>query len=416
MACPECQAAVPVISGYINWCDRCNWNVKPPEETSRTTLQDRLNKRFGPAYERRLFDAVVGDRQSLEGGGFSLSRLLAYILAACVHVTTLFFGTLGLFLLVNYWPNIIVILLGLLSLAVAWVTFPRMDKPPDGVLDRNEYRALYGLVDRIAAELGLERVDGISVDHEFNASFRRVGWRGRNYFRIGLPLFVILTTEEKVALMGHEVAHGVNGDARRSVFVGEAVNSLMHWYDLLMPESLFSSESGIAGILMFPVNLLMVGLAKLARLGAYILLLLLYHDSQRAEYLADLLSTKVAGGKSMIGMLEKLYFGEFYLLTTQRLTLHKEKTLHDEFRLLIRETPERELERLRRVARLEGSRVDTTHPPTPLRIEFIRRRDTAAPIVVPDQEEERALEAEVMSLLPGVQKQLCDEYRWSLHY
>ena len=118
----------------------------------------------------------------------------------------------------------------------------------------------------------------------------------------------------------------------------------------------------------------------------------------------------------MIGMLEKLYFGEFYLLTTQRLTLHKEKTLHDEFRLLIRETPERELERLRRVARLEGSRVDTTHPPTPLRIEFIRRRDTAAPIVVPDQEEERALEAEVMSLLPGVQKQLCDEYRWSLHY
>ena len=411
--CPECQASIPAIPGYVNWCDRCNWNVQTPEEKESRTWTDRLNQHFGPLYERRLFESLVQNRDLLHkrNGG---ARILAYLIAGLVHSLTLIFAALGLFFIVKFWPNIVFLFLGLLSLAIAWVTFPRTMKRPNNRLDRQEYKTLYEITDRIAKELGLKRIDGIIPSHQFNASFFKVGWRGENYFEVGLPLFSILTPGEQVALLGHEVAHGVNKDAQRSFFIGSALQSLFRWYQMLMPESLFSSESGIEGILMVPVNLVLLILAKLVESIAYLLGLLLYQDSQRAEYLADLLSTRAAGSEHMVSMLEKPYFSEVSQLAAQRVSIDKGKNVIEELRQLVSDMPPREIERLRRVARLEGGRIDTTHPPTPLRIEFINYGYSSPAITITPDEAER-LEQELETLLPTVQSQLVDEYREGLY-
>ncbi|MGE3800871.1 MAG: M48 family metallopeptidase [Candidatus Kapaibacterium sp.] len=372
-----------------------------------------MNKRYGANYERRLFESLVNHREPLESGRH-VSRIVAYILAGAVHSTTLVFGALGIFFIVHFWPNFIFLFFGILSLAIAWVTFPRMEKKPNNVLDREKYKTLYGIVERIAAELGLKSVDGIVVNHEFNASFYRVGWIGKNYFDVGLPLFSILDVSEKVAILGHEVAHGVNKDSQRSVFVGTALMSLERWYELLMPESLFSSESGLSGVFMLPINLLMMGIAKIVQSLYTLLIMILFRDKQRAEYLADLLSTRVSGSSAMIAALEKLYAGNVFELAMQRVTLDKKKDFVEELRKLVHEMPSREVERLRRVARLEGNRIDATHPPTPLRIAFIEYHP-AAPAVRIDRTEEEALEAEFNSLVPKIQTKLIDEYREYLY-
>ena len=72
------------------------------------------------------------------------------------------------------------------------------------------------------------------------------------------------------------------------------------------------------------------------------------------------------------------------------------------------------VERLRRVPRLEGNRIDKTHPPTPLRIAFIELHP-AAPVVRIDRTEEKALDAEFNALVPKIQTKLIDEYREYLY-
>ena len=42
---------------------------------------------------------------------------------------------------------------------------------------------------------------------------------------IGLPLFAILDDAERVSVLGHELAHGVNGDPTRGFVVGTAMIS-----------------------------------------------------------------------------------------------------------------------------------------------------------------------------------------------
>lgn len=81
------------------------------------------------------------------------------------------------------------------------------------------------LLDRVAAEIGVEPVDAVVVSGEFNAAYGTVGPR-RRVLHLGLPLWESLTAQQKVALLGHEFAHGANGDSRHGVVVGTSLATL----------------------------------------------------------------------------------------------------------------------------------------------------------------------------------------------
>src|SRR5262249_26321605 len=143
---------------------------------------------------------------------------------------------------------------------------------------------------------------------------------------IGMPLFSILSDEERLAVLGHEVGHFVNGDPTRTIFIGTAINTLVEWYPLLLPAPNVVYDRGLLEMLTRPVlNLFMRGLAGFVKLLIKALSHLSWHNTQRAEYLADNMAARVGGSDAMIAALEKLHYHNFFDLVVQRVTLNRDK-------------------------------------------------------------------------------------------
>jgi Zn-dependent protease with chaperone function len=118
--------------------------------------------------------------------------------------------------------------------------------------------------------------------------------------------------------------------------------------------------------------------------------LLLARPHQRAEYRADALAARVAGVDAMTGALRTLLLGDSCHFAVQRA---RSRGSDEDSLTIIRDhvasIPPRERERLRRVAARQGSRVDASHPPTPLRMAWVSGLP-AAPAVVSMSAEESA--------------------------
>ncbi len=86
-----------------------------------------------------------------------------------------------------------------------------------------------------------------------------------------------------------------------------------------------------------------------------------------------------------------------------------------DFAAAVAAMPERERERRRRVAALEGARLDDTHPPTAMRIELLESRPRHEPAVVLDDEGSKAIDAELAARQADFQRELVEDYRDSLY-
>jgi len=144
---------------------------------------------------------------------------------------------------------------------------------------------------------------------------------------------------------------------------------------------------------------------------------LLMRDMQRAEYLADHLGATVGGTTAMIAVHEKLL-----LETTIRMVVHE--TVHrrlepDALLAAIADraanVPTRERERVRRVAELEGARLDETHPPTAMRIRALEERPPLPPRIVLAERDAFELDGQLLPYREALAKQLVEDYRDSLY-
>lgn len=408
--CPECGGALPPLDGYTTWCQQCHWNLQPPKIEVQNTLINRLHLRFGNRLSKQLFDELLSSPDLRRS--FSWSVGMAYILAGITHAVTVAFLVGGIILLWVGWPNFWIILGGLIAIAIAFVTRPRIPKLPDDLIPRAELPALYGLIDDICARLGHKPIKGVRIDHSFNASYLVAGWGRHSIITIGLPLFSVLQPNEKVALLGHEIGHGVNGDNSRGMLIGSAIDSLDTWYGLVMPAGVFSSESGMPGIIMAPMNLLLMGIGGIIYSIMYSMLLLLFRRMQRAEYLADDLAADAAGTEAELGSEQKLYFGDTYWFAAQRVALEASNlNFIDELHLQMQSIPDHEIERIQRVATMENSRLDATHPPTPLRFQFIASRPYRQPTVSITEQQAAAIEVELQPYRELVHGWMINQYR-----
>ena len=75
------------------------------------------------------------------------------------------------------------------------------------------------------------------------------GVKGKRILTLGMPLIAASNGQELVALIGHEMAHSVNGDATRSYIVSSALDTLFALYELLRDDLVLSSENPILSIL-----------------------------------------------------------------------------------------------------------------------------------------------------------------------
>lgn len=411
--CPSCGASIPVYAGYLPWCEQCEWNQKPEQEAS-PNLYERIYDRIGQQRSQSLFDQLR-HAESLQAQ-LTLSKLLAYGIAVGVYACIFAFAVLGIWLIVVNWPNIVGGIVGALFLLLAWVARPRFDHMPTQIAPMSDLPSLYELTNRIACTIGAPPVDAIRIDASFNASFAQIGVKRTRVLSLGLPLWTLLTDQERIALLGHELGHCVNGDPNRGLIVGSAINTLASWSELLHPGPAASSA---IGILLLPFTLLMIGVAKGVRLLFYALIHLLWQDSQRAEYLADHLGATVGGSNSMLLLLNQLALSATFWNTLQRTSLAgagQELDFFQELRHQMEIVPLRERERIKRVTLKEESRLDATHPPTVYRIEMLKIHPVATGQVILSSELSERIENELIPVRRRVQKELVDLYRQSIYY
>ncbi len=385
------------------WCEACDWNVDPLAGSEKSTRRrDRLSRAVAARLSDRLFQEVVADADLRPR--WDAVRVAAYALAALIHLLTVAIAAAGIFLVAGTGFRPLPLGLGVILLLVAWVLRPRLGRVPKNASRITAERAptVHAMVGQMSELLGAHKVDLILVDHSFNASMATLGLRRRRVLTIGLQLWNVLSPEERVAILGHELAHDVNGDSTRGLVVGSALSALQEWHRLLTPSRSPRFMSRTKALEDFAGLVLMMPAAWLVRNVLRIERRLVFYGGQRAEYLADELAAGVAGTDAAIAGLEKTRIGEACWRTLERTVRFKQApdvwAVHRE----CAETfPHHEAERLRRVDARRPARLELTHPATYRRVAALRSRPARRAQIVLSDTDRASMDAELAPWFRG---------------
>jgi Zn-dependent protease with chaperone function len=362
------------------------------------SLYEQSSERLGKSLFQELVKADT-PRPTL-----TISKILAFLLATLVLVLVVAMFGWGVWLVSQSTANPFGCLMGVVLVLAAIAARPRVQRFPKRYATAEEYPALFEAIGKIAKVLNTSNVDALILNGEYNAGFAQPGWRRRRLMVIGVPLFAILEPQERIALIAHELAHGVNGDPVRGVFVGTALYSLATWYFILHVQRGTRSIPGtIANVFMWLLSYIPFGLF-------FALAYLSWRDSQRAEYLADALGAQVSGSRGAIGALWKTKYDEQYYKSLQYVQVNPGRSWLEEFRNSIVALPNAVMD----TSQLDSGEtypLEGTHPPTPYRIEMLKARPALAPRVSFTEEEWARIEQELEPKILQIQPRKYGEYR-----
>lgn len=399
-ACPRCAADMPVDDRFVVWCAACEWNVDPeppqPEGDRLERARRALARRHG---EKLLAELTSGSPRT----GRDAASVFAHGIALAVHGVTVALAVAGVWWLVRGWGGMGMVP-ALLLLALAWSLRPRGPRLPDTgpVLLRSDAPELFALVDEIARSVGTHGVDRIVVDTRLNASVLSHGLRGRRQLTLGLPLWEILSPQQRIALLGHELAHYSNGDARRGLVVARAYDSLTAWHYYFAPIPDPTLLEMLVNLVFTVPRLLVLGLLTL-------LDHLTFRAAQRAEYLADrgaASAGSTAAAEELLDLLLVVESADVVLRSEanraalaggrgRRAAEEAAELVWERLHTHMASIPAHESERLRRVGALRGHSVDSTHPPTHLRRTCLTAAAPVPATVLTDTDRARAIAAEL---------------------
>ena len=229
-----------------------------------------------------------------------------------------------------------------------------------------------------------------------------------------MPLWQTLDPDQRLALLGHELGHQINGDVTRGIWTGTARGTLREWMVLINPRTSRAEDranrrvargnsraTGAAGLaaVLAPVFMFIIFLPPyLLVLAANTVLHRLDRSAGwRAEYLADELGARLGSTQAAVGLMDQLALTDSVQVYRLRLhnTADKPADPWDGLRGYLASVPDHEKRRRQRVQELRGVRVDSTHPANALRRRLLLARpaQTGALAVTPD--EWAAVEAEL---------------------
>lgn len=410
-SCPECSAVLDVDDRYVTWCPACDWNVDPDgvRDDTGTRAGRRAVRRREAARARaeRLYADVsaAGDLPPRRDGDW----LLASLVAGAVHLVTAGLVVAAVWMLIV--GPLVLRLLGVLALGIAVLLRPRLGRTGDDewAVPREQAPALWGLVDRVAQEAGAPAVHEIRVTHEFNASYGKLGLRQRGSLTIGLALWETLDPQARIALLGHELGHAVNGDNRRLLWQHAAVTSLAHWHELLRP-TLVTGDDLLSLVSGWLTRALLYGPRMAVRCLLLLLDRLTRRAGQRAEYLADGIAARIGSAQAAVAMLERFTSGDTVTMYLMRRSAAlrtrpgrrgsavmpgEAEEFWSGLRADVAAMPAAEHLRVLRVSALHLDSVDSTHPPTHLRVRLAEARAAHPAALTLDDTEAEAIDREL---------------------
>ena len=263
----------------------------------------------------------IGTADALPGRARA-ATVVAHGVACLVHLVTAGLLTGGLWLIVVGWETIVQPLIGLVLLGFAVQLRPRLGRldPDLPTLRRADAPALYALLDAVADTAGVRRLDAVQLGTEFAVQVHPYGFRCRRRLGLGIPLWLSLAPQQRVAAVAHALGHVAAGDIRRGALVGGALRSLSAGMEFTRPRSgtvdsiptvspldrhagelasgrwRFNRRSQAANAMLWIPGLLMTAAMRL-------LLRLTLPACRRTEFLADAVAARTASTSAAVGAL-----------------------------------------------------------------------------------------------------------------
>lgn len=305
----------------------------------------------------------------------------------------------GLLILIWDFPNFLLIVTGLAFVGIGvFLRRPRLHNTRD-TLGPEDAPKLFDLLNHISRELGAPRISGVHVVPDFNAYIVEFG-KSELVVGIGAPLWKSLSRSERIALLAHEVAHQVSNDPSRGNVTSSALFTLYRWSELLQPPAVVDQEAG-EQIIFDDRGLMSRAMTGLFS-GAFDALALAFEkmifvDSQRAEYLADIKSANVAGATASKSLLKKVILAPLAerVLNDIYYDGRKHISVFDKMADAVREPDPQDEEKAYSDALDELHTVDRTHPPTRFRMEVVGVAAREAPAISIDDFDWPAIDAEL---------------------
>lgn len=295
--CPQCAGPLARLAEEPPWCPQCEWNLEtlqlrgkpPPRGAVRTrarafALNQALLAELSGTLPQR--PATTRVRAILLAAS---AALLAFDLALLVGGGYLLVAGIGAMHLVGF----LLLLIGL----ECRIRVPRWE-PKVVRVSRAEAPRLFSIIDQACAALGGPRIERLYVTATWQASCGRSGLRGRTVLVIGLPLWASLTPNGRMALLGHELGHLVNGDPTTAFVTQPALTTFRRLAAVFNPQELFSRYGTYWQYLAAPLVLAVFWpVYVVCRRADRLLSRTAARDHQRAEAFADALGMRL-GGKS----------------------------------------------------------------------------------------------------------------------
>ena len=409
-ACPDC--AQPTVTTGLGrpWCPSCDWNLDAtvPVFFGWGWLDRRLH-RVAVRLNATQFAALADG--PLTPGTTTAARLTTMAAAVLLLAGVLAVAVLGVWLVVVDFFSVSTVL-GVVLLGVAYFLRPRLGRLSALVEDRARLEPaqapqLFALVERVAVAVGAPTPQVLILGYDLNAFTTTVGLRRTRVLSLGLPLWATLAPQERVALLGHELGHFVNGDVRRGPLTLVAETTLARVADL------FRLDGGRGGgFIEVVVAFLTRQLGRLVAGAARALQLLLVwtsqRDSQRAEYLADEIGARAGGTEAAIGLADHGVF-----LVSIDTVVRREARAGNGMAAWYRAAQVARVNLaavrpvLRRLSRHTEASLNASHPPTGLRAEMLERRPRQDAAVTLSEVTAAAIDQE----LAGYQKRAVRELR-----
>jgi heat shock protein HtpX len=414
-SCPRCSATTITKWSAVPWCPSCEWNLArfDPEDSRRAfgwAWLDRLLHRVAYRMTERQFAALAGGplaRRSMTVAraatlAFSVILLAGVLAIAATGVWLVFYDFFGLFTV-----------LGVVLLGVAWVLRPRVGRlewytESAEVLDRRTAPTLFALVERVAVAVGAPMPEVILLSDEFNAYTTVVGLRRQRVLCLGAVLWAALDEQERVALLGHELGHFVNGDVRRGLLTQVADRTLGNLADLLRPDADVTAWGGFLDLIAALATRVVLGTLSRVILVLHLLLVSIsQRDSQRAEYLADELGAKAGGTAAAIRCDEKFLIEKAIDTVVRREALKGNGAAAWRAAAAVaRANLAPDIPALRQLSRRNEVSPFASHPPAGLRAAMYERRPALPAAVVLTETDAARIDDELAALYEQVRREL----------